>query len=581
MNDNIEKPLGDPGTEREDLLLQKTIQLEKDAARWKREEAALRDMERRYLALAENPLAVLLVLSGERVTYMNRCGETFFGFSLRDHPRFPITDFVAPGFCSEVERILLPADEEGIWERRLTFPVLTPHDGDKWIDLAVTPVGYRGDNALLAIGIEVPSPDLTGTTEENDVVSAVFPGAGEDVVFAVLNEDGAPLFLTEGFRRESALLWGDPAVEGSPILDIVPAGDTGVPFRLAFEKAWSGERTEIGQETGERYFSLAFSPVFSREGQITTVSLSISDKTGERVLQRKLREQEDMNRKFLAISSDMLVAFTPDEGRILECSNAFLSRIGLEREKVEGQTLGGLGLVPYGSVRPKLVTELEEKGTVRDFELAVTTVSGSRFNGILSAVKADTGKGPAVLASIREKMVQVPAAIKKETVLPMEEVQSGSPAGIPGRDDFEKAMAAEMERVVRFRGSLSVILFSLDGRADISAEMGEDIAEKLMTDFISVVKSRIRSMDFLARLEENEFVVLTSMSGYLAQQMADKIRDTVCHHKFLPGRGVTCSLGVCEYRKEISSGEMVKRASLALREGKRAGGNRAVLAPSI
>ncbi len=72
-----------------------------------------------------------------------------------------------------------------------------------------------------------------------------------------------------------------------------------------------------------------------------------------------------MNRKFLAISSDMLVAFTPDEGRILECSNAFLSRIGLEREKVEGQTLGGLGLVPYGSVRPKLVTELEEKGTVR------------------------------------------------------------------------------------------------------------------------------------------------------------------------------------------------------------------------
>ncbi len=119
-----------------------------------------------------------------------------------------------------------------------------------------------------------------------------------------------------------------------------------------------------------------------------------------------------------------------------------------------------------------------------------------------------------------------------------------------------------MERVVRFRGSLSVILFSLDGRADISAEMGEDIAEKLMTDFISVVKSRIRSMDFLARLEENEFVVLTSMSGYLAQQMADKIRDTVCHHKFLPGRGVTCSLGACEYRKEISSGEMVKRASL-------------------
>lgn len=581
MNDNIEKPLGDAGTERDDLLLQKTIQLEKDAARWKREEAALRDMERRYLALAENPLAVLLVLSGERVTYMNRRGETFFGFSLRDHPRFPITDFVAPGFCSEVERILQPADEEGIWERRLTFPVLTPRDGDKWIDLAVTPVGYRGDNALLAIGIEVPSPDLTGAVEENDEAPAAFPGVGEDVVFAVLNDEGAPVFLTEGFRSESALLWGDYAVEGSPLLDIVPAGDTGVPFRLAFEKAWSGERTEIGQEAGDRYLSLVFSPVFSREGQITAVSLSISDKTGERLLQRKLRVQEDINRKFLAVSSEMLVAFTPDDGRILDCSSAFLSRIGLEREKVEGQTLGGLGLVPYGSVRPKLVKELDEKGTVRDFELAVTTISGSRFNGILSALKADTVEGPAVLASIREKIIPAPDAGKKETVPRKEDVQPDSPSGIPGRDDFEKTMAAEMERVVRFRGSLSVILFSLDGVADISAEMGEDAAGKLMTDFISVVKSRIRSMDFLARWEENEFAVLTPMSGYLAQQMADKIRDSVCHHKFLPGRGVTCSLGVCEYRREISSAEMVKRASLALREAKRAGGNRAVLAPSI
>jgi len=98
MNDNIEKPLGDPGTEREDLLLQKTIQLEKDAARWKREEAALRDMERRYLALAENPLAVLLVLSGERVTYMNRCGETFFWIFPSRPSTFPNHGFCGPRF---------------------------------------------------------------------------------------------------------------------------------------------------------------------------------------------------------------------------------------------------------------------------------------------------------------------------------------------------------------------------------------------------------------------------------------------------------------------------------------------------
>ena len=41
---------------------EKTLRLEKELTRWKREEAVLRDIERRYLALLDSPLLILLIL---------------------------------------------------------------------------------------------------------------------------------------------------------------------------------------------------------------------------------------------------------------------------------------------------------------------------------------------------------------------------------------------------------------------------------------------------------------------------------------------------------------------------------------
>ncbi|WP_324454033.1 hypothetical protein, partial [Aminivibrio sp.] len=64
MSESFDKPLGNEGTDSVNFMIQKTIRLEKEAARWKREEAALRDMERRYLALSENPVFLLAILSG-------------------------------------------------------------------------------------------------------------------------------------------------------------------------------------------------------------------------------------------------------------------------------------------------------------------------------------------------------------------------------------------------------------------------------------------------------------------------------------------------------------------------------------
>jgi len=589
MSESFDNPLGNEGTDKINFLIQKTIRLEKEAARWKREEAALRDMERRYLALSENPVFLMMILSGGRVTSLNGRGEAFFGFPLRERPRFLLTDYVAPGYGVEVEKLLEQGGGDELWGRRCSFPVLTEGGAERWLDMAFTPVEYRGEPSMLAVGCEIPAPAENEPVEEAKVPAGLSCSA-DNFLAAVTDRDCVLQFMTEGFRREAAAMWNVPPETGLSMLELLPEGDRGLPFRLAVEKTLAGEGAEIGQEAGDRFFSISFAPVFSPEGQVSGVSLVLCEKTGQRAAERKVRAEEEKFRRLFSLVSDLGVIVTRDEGRIIECNRAFHEKVFPSGERAEGKTLEELGLLSYGALKNDLFTEIGEKGSVRDLEQTITLPSGEALPVLLSAIPLERGGRQVLLLSLRE--TAVPAAqAPLPAVLPASPGEQPAPPGgsgatdellgIPNREGLGRILSTETERAGRYRGSLSVILLDIDGFRELMEEAGEDGGKKFLRDFCTAVKGRIRPTDFLARLGGGEFAVLTPMSGYLAHQMADKIRDMVCHSHFFPGRGVFCSFGVCEYRREMSNEEFLKRAGIALREAKRAGGNRAVLAPPI
>jgi diguanylate cyclase (GGDEF)-like protein/PAS domain S-box-containing protein len=588
MSESFDKPLGNEGTDSVNFMIQKTIRLEKEAARWKREETALRDMERRYLALSENPVFLLAILSGGRVTYLNGRAEAFFGFPLRERPRFLLTDYVAPGYCVEVEKLLEQAGGDELWERRFSFPVLTEGGAERWLDMAVTPVEYRGEPSMLAVGYEIPAPAENEPVAETKI-PAGFSCSADNLLAAVTDRDCILQFMTEGFRREAAPMWNAPPETGLSMLELLPEGDRGLPFRLAVEKALSGEGAEIGQEAGDRFFSISFAPVFSPDGQVSGVSLVLCEKTGQRAAERKVRAEEEKFRRLFSLVSDLGVIVTRDEGRIIECNRAFHEKVFPSGERAEGKTLEELGLLPYGALKNTLYSGIGEKGSVRELKQSITLPSGEDLPVLLSAIPLERGGRQVLLLSLRETVVPAVQAPSAEAApdpsgekAPQERSRGiDELLGIPDREGFGRLLSTEMERAGRYRGSLSVILMDIDGFRELMEQAGEDGGKKFLRDFFTAVKSRIRPTDFLARLGGGEFAVLTPMSGYLAHQMADKIRDMVCHSHFFPGRGVFCSFGVCEYRREMSNDEFLKRAGIALREAKRAGGNRAVLAPPI
>ena len=116
---------------------EKTLRLDKELTRWKREEAVLRDIERRYLALLDSPLLILLILSEGRVLFMNRRGEEVFGFSLRERPRFLLSEYAASGYASSVESLFAPGADGVVPGNRLTFGIRSEDGKDRMIDCAL------------------------------------------------------------------------------------------------------------------------------------------------------------------------------------------------------------------------------------------------------------------------------------------------------------------------------------------------------------------------------------------------------------------------------------------------------------
>ena len=561
-----------------DGLLQKTIRLEREAARWKREETALRDMERRYLALLENPLAILLVIQGGRVKYMNSRGESFFGFSLRERPQFFLTDFVAAGFGAELEELLSPGEEAPLWGGRLIFSVDTPDGKRKQMDFAVTPLEYQGQPALLGIGYELPG---TGAGTDEPLSSPRGNSAGDilaarkDLFLCELGADFVPSFVSEGFRNAAGDIWNLSVEDQTPLNAGLCQGERQDRLRSALERALSGDEVLLEEETGDsRHFRIALSPGYDGEGRIRGTGLVLTEITEQKRLERRCSAGEETFSRLFRSLPDMMVICSPEEGRIEDCTETFLAAVGLTRDQASGKTLEETGFYADPSRGTALLQELAAAGKVRNFEAKGNIGGGTSIPCLLSGDRADVEGTSLLLISIRDNSAQKKAEeqMKKASSTDML-------TGVPNRQGFERILATEMERAVRYRGNLSVILMNLDGFKDVNDNLGHDTGDRILRDFCSAVKGRIRSSDFLGRWGGDEFVILTPMSGPLAFQVAEKIRDMVCHYQFLQDRPLTASFGVAEFRSFMDLKDFIKRADDALREAKKAGGNKALLSP--
>lgn len=147
--------------------------------------------------------------------------------------------------------------------------------------------------------------------------------------------------------------------------------------------------------------------------------------------------------------------------------------------------------------------------------------------------------------------------------------------GAWNRAHLDRVVAAELDRSMRSRQPVSLILLDIDHFKRVNDTLGHLAGDSVLCELVKVIGAAIRSVDTLFRWGGEEFVVLATATGYRAgATLAENIRAKVAQHRFTGVGSVTISLGVAEHIATESTEIWFRRVDEALYRAKEGGRNR-------
>jgi diguanylate cyclase (GGDEF)-like protein/PAS domain S-box-containing protein len=150
--------------------------------------------------------------------------------------------------------------------------------------------------------------------------------------------------------------------------------------------------------------------------------------------------------------------------------------------------------------------------------------------------------------------------------------------GAYNRTVFDEIIAREMERVKRYKKSLSVIIFDIDHFKKVNDKFGHNVGDSVLKKIATIVKKTIRKVDYFIRWGGEEFVIISAETDKEhAYVLAERLRKGIENFTFNNLAQITISCGVAEFKKEDTENTLIKRADDAMYKAKRKGRNRIVM----
>lgn len=178
-----------------------------------------------------------------------------------------------------------------------------------------------------------------------------------------------------------------------------------------------------------------------------------------------------------------------------------------------------------------------------------------------------------VLAQLRE---QLHRALERAELLGTQ-AMTDPLTGIANRYAAEQRLAAEHADALRHNRALSVAICDVDHFKRINDEHGHDTGDAVLRAIASLLADNVRVNDVAARWGGEEFVLLLPDSSIdAATEIAERCRQAI-HDAHPSGLPVTATFGVAEHDGAEQAGELLRRADVALYDGKRQGRDRVIV----
>lgn len=142
-----------------------------------------------------------------------------------------------------------------------------------------------------------------------------------------------------------------------------------------------------------------------------------------------------------------------------------------------------------------------------------------------------------------------------------------------------------VEQSTRFGKPLTMIMVDIDHMSALNQNYGRSVGDELLQSLSKVLVRSIRTADFAARFNGEEFIILLPYTDLLsASVVTDRIRKTVEATLFpvdheIHALNVTVSIGAAQLKKNEGSVDFFKRVESSVETAKQGGRNQVHLAP--
>lgn len=558
-------------------LYRRMVELERRGMRFKREEEALREIERNYQGLIESGIFLLLIVGLDgSILACNRCVERFWGIEPGGAGPVSLWSLCPPSGTKVLKELLLEASRRRVRSR---VPLSLPDDSRVWVEVELMPSVFREENAIQMIGVDVTEKVVRPPSGETEVWERVLDGC-PGLLCCVLDGEGRLLYASRGYRAAAKRFLGHDCTVGSPYPPESNSIDRSLHDLLSSALlGGSGgmELVEVHAE-GKRLWEVSASPLlFGPEKAVGAVlrmaPLAVASEGDSPSSSSGAGEAPASGLELLNAVSDMLV-LVDRAGACLAANGRFYEALGLDPALFVGKPLNELPLAddPLNDDFPGRLRELLRAG-----------------EGTLE-LRAGTGKGELLWLELRARPVTwkgtdallltcVDTTLLHRTQEQLRRVAvTDRTTGLLNREGMEQVLVKELERAARYRGSLCLLFLDIDDFRRFNEVRGYLASDRALKTLMATLKNVLRPTDFLGRWGGDEFMILTPQSESAACQLADAVRDMARNGPFDRENSISLSVGVAKFSREMDVSSFVGAAYDAMVAAKKAGGDCTVLA---
>lgn len=340
--------------------------------------------------------------------------------------------------------------------------------------------------------------------------------------------------------------------------------------------------------------------LFDDRGQISGLQGFMLDCTREHELSAGLKVQEQRQNSWLRALQDHALISTMDrKGRFTYISASLSRLVGQLPDTLLGQRRPASWLPPEMDLRYYLA--LAEQGSPACFEFSGTHPHGTRYHlraliialhkpseqeQVFFEMLTDLSQEKAVSAALGQANDQLLRVLQDNTDLIAQlEVNARTDplTGLLNRRAFFERAQEEQNRSARHGNPLTVIMLDIDHFKHINDSYGHDLGDQALTGLAELLREQLRSIDLLARLGGEEFVILLPDTDLIAaSRIAERLRLATSQQVFARSSGTpfsfTVSQGVALRLPDEEISATLIRADHGLYAAKASGRNQVCLA---